>query len=50
MFDDLTQGNFQMVYDLLNVKDIQLVSDRIAKYHALSMILIERVSLLDVST
>lgn len=44
IFDDLTQQNYQMVYDPLNVERIQILVDAIAKYHALSLIIGDKVS------
>lgn len=41
VFEDLTQKNFGMVYDQLSVADLQLVLVRIAKFHALSMVIAE---------
>lgn len=43
IFDDLTQQNYEMIYHCLDVDDIQIIVDRIAKYHALSLILVDRV-------
>lgn len=41
VFDDLTQDNFGMVYKQLSLEDYTLIMDRIAKYHALSMVIAE---------
>lgn len=41
MFDDLTVEKYQVVYDQLDYEQIQMVVDKIAKYHALSMVLLE---------
>lgn len=45
IFDDLTQQNYGMVYDSLDVERIQLIVDKIAKYHALSKVLAEKVKM-----
>lgn len=41
VFEDLTQDNFGMHYDPLPLKDLQFILERIAKYHALSMVIAE---------
>lgn len=41
MFDDLTVENYQVVYDQLDYQQIEMVVDKIAKYHALGMVLVE---------
>lgn len=43
VFDDLKMLNYEMVYDGLDCEDIQVMIDKIAKYHALSMILLDKV-------
>lgn len=39
MFDDLTQDNFGMIYDPLKMNQINVILEKIAKYHALSMVI-----------
>lgn len=41
VFEDLTQNNFEMVYEMLSFADLQLILERIAKFHALSMVMAE---------
>lgn len=41
VFDDLTQNKFEMVYEPLTLDTIGVVVEKIAKYHALSMVLSE---------
>lgn len=45
VFDDLTQDNYEMIDQPLNFDEIQLVIEKLAKFHALSLVLEERVSL-----
>lgn len=42
MFDDLTVEKYEVVVDPLNFEQLKMVIDKIAKYHALSLVLIER--------
>ena len=42
MFDDLTVENYVVVYDPLPFDKIGLIVEKLAKYHALSLVLIER--------
>lgn len=42
MFDDLTVEKYEVVNDPLNFEQLKMVVDKIAKYHALSLVLIER--------
>lgn len=41
IFDDLTQQHFEMVYDPLRMDQIEIVVEKIARYHALSMVIAE---------
>lgn len=41
MFDDLTADKYRVVYDALNVERLQPIVDKIAKHHALSLVLIQ---------
>ena len=39
VFDDLTQYNYAMQYEVLKLNEIDVILEKIAKYHALSMVL-----------
>lgn len=41
VFNDLTQNNFQMIHQPLDMEQIRVVVEKIAKYHALSMVIAE---------
>lgn len=42
MFDDLTAENYEMVYDPLDFDRMEMIVEKIAKYHALSLVLIDQ--------
>lgn len=41
MFDDLTMDKYEVVYDPLGFDQLQMIVDKIAKYHALSLVLLQ---------
>lgn len=41
VFDDLTVDKYQVVYDSLDMEDLKMVIDKTAKYHALSLVLLQ---------
>lgn len=41
IFDDLTVDNWQVVYDPLNIENHPMIVDKIAKFHALSKVILE---------
>lgn len=42
MFDDLTVQEYQVVYDSLDFKQLLPIVDKIAKYHAMSVVLLQK--------
>lgn len=41
MFDDLTVDKYQVIYDPLDFEQLKLITDKIAKFHALSLVLLQ---------
>lgn len=44
VFDDLGKDNYEMIYKPFNFDELQLVIEKLAKFHALSLVLEEQVS------